>query len=188
MLGQIIFLLFFVFSLTCYRVFFFFSLRYFVNYAPLLRAVCKFRYSLLSRPYFLPVYASISATALVEVDFFPRWPWPPTLTSSSAFRKQLRFHRFSLISFCSRLKVVFLWAENGPFWATRGKTWPIRPSSPQNHALPKSCQEVPEPGMQAAVNTITFQLQQEPLRGGTLSNAWPGQGKPRQLGETNYVI
>ena len=27
----------------------------------------------------------------------------------------------------------------------------------------KSCQEVPEPGMQAAVNTITFQLQQEPL-------------------------
>ena len=59
---------------------------------------------------------------------------------------------------------------------------------PQNHALPASCQEVPEPGMQAAVNTITFQLQQEPLRGGTLSNAWPGQGKPRQLGETNYVI
>ena len=34
---------------------------------------------------------------------------------------------------------------------------------PQNHALPASCQEVHEPGMQAAVNTITFQLQQEPL-------------------------
>ena len=99
----------------------------------------------------------------MEVDCFPRWPWPPTLTSSSAFRKQLRFHRFSLISFCSRLKVVFLWAENGPFWGTRGNTWPIRPSSPQNHALPASCKEVPEPGMQAAVNTITFQIQQEPL-------------------------
>ena len=26
---------------------------------------------------------------------------------------------------------------------------------PQNHALPASCQKVPEPGMQAAVNTIT---------------------------------
>ena len=36
-------------------------------------------------------------------------------------------------------------------------------SRPQNHTLPASCQEVPEPGMQAAVNTITFQLQQEPL-------------------------
>ena len=176
---------FLTYLLSC--ILFLFALRYFVNYAPLLRAVCKFRYSLLSRPFFSPGYVSISVTALVEVDFFPRWPWPPTL-SSSAFGKQLRFHRFSLISFCSRLKVVFLWAENDPFWATRGNTWPIRPSSPQNHSLPKSCQEVPEPGMQAAVNTITFQLQQEPLRGGTLSNAWPGQGKPRQLGETNYVI
>ena len=34
---------------------------------------------------------------------------------------------------------------------------------PQNHALPVSCQDVPEPDMQAAVNTITFQLQEEPL-------------------------
>ena len=46
-----------------------FALRYFVNYAPLLRAICKFRYSLLSRPYFLPVYVGISVTALVEVGF-----------------------------------------------------------------------------------------------------------------------
>ena len=35
---------------------------------------------------------------------------PPTL-SSSAFGKQLRFHRFTLISFCSRLKVVFLYCN-----------------------------------------------------------------------------
>ena len=99
---------FLTYLLSC--ILFLFALRYFVNYAPLLRAVCKFRYSLLSRPFFLPVYVSISVTALVEVDFFPRWPWPPTL-SSSAFGKQLRFHRFSLISFCSRLKVVFLYCN-----------------------------------------------------------------------------
>ena len=54
--------------LSC--ILFLFALRYFVNYAPLLRAVCKFRYSLLSRPpFFLPVYVSISVTALVEVGF-----------------------------------------------------------------------------------------------------------------------
>ena len=101
----------FAFSLTCYRVFFFFPLSGILLITLLLlRAVCKFRYSLLSRPFFLPVYVSISVTALVEVDFFPRWPWPPTL-SSSAFGKQLRFHRFSLISFCSRLKVVFLYCN-----------------------------------------------------------------------------
>ena len=38
---------FLTYSLSCIR--FLFALRYFVNYAPLLRAVCKFRYSLLSR-------------------------------------------------------------------------------------------------------------------------------------------
>ena len=36
---------------TCYCEFFFFALWYFVNYASLLRAVCKFSYSLLSRPF-----------------------------------------------------------------------------------------------------------------------------------------
>ena len=36
-----------------------FALWYFVNYAPLLRAVCKFRYSLLSRPYLLPVFTDL---------------------------------------------------------------------------------------------------------------------------------
>ena len=76
LLGQIFFPFVFRFLtyLTCYCVFFFlFALRYF-NYAPLLRAVCKFRYSLLSRPYFLPVYVFISVTALVKVDFFSWWP------------------------------------------------------------------------------------------------------------------
>ena len=99
---------FLTYLLSC--ILFLYALRYFVNYAPLLRAVCKFRYSLLSHPFFLPVYMSISVTAIVEVDFFPRWPRPPAL-SSSAFGKQLRFHRFSLISFCSRLKVVFLYCN-----------------------------------------------------------------------------
>ena len=36
-----------------------FALRYFVNYAPLLRAVCKFRYSLLSGPYLLLVFLRV---------------------------------------------------------------------------------------------------------------------------------
>ena len=44
---------FLTYLLSC--ILFLFALRYFVNYAPLLRAVCKFRYSLLSRPYLLPV-------------------------------------------------------------------------------------------------------------------------------------
>ena len=56
MLGQIFFpfvFRFLTYLLSC--ILFLFALRYFVNYAPLLRAVCKFRYSLLSRPYLLPV-------------------------------------------------------------------------------------------------------------------------------------
>ena len=109
-LGQIFFLLFFVFSLTCYREFFFFLLSAIL----LITLLCYVLYVnfviVCYLALFLPVYMSISVTALVEVDFFPRWPWPPTL-SSSAFGKQLRFHRFSLISFCSRLKVVFLYCN-----------------------------------------------------------------------------
>ena len=109
--GKVFFLLFFVFSLTCYRVFFFFSLSG-ISLITLLCYVLYVNFVIVCylAPFFLPVYVSISVTALVEVDFFPRWPWPPTL-SSSAFGKQLRFHRFSLISFCSRLKVVFLYCN-----------------------------------------------------------------------------
>ena len=63
------------FSLICLGVFFFFSLRYFVNYAPLLCAVCKFRYSLLPRPYFIAVfYGAISVRSFRRSRFFPRWP------------------------------------------------------------------------------------------------------------------
>ena len=109
--GKFFFVLFFVFSLTCYRVFFFFSLSGIL----LITLLCYVLYAnfvivCYLALFFSPVYVSISVTALVEVDFFPRWPWPPTL-SSSAFGKQLRFHRFSLISFCSRLKVVFLYCN-----------------------------------------------------------------------------
>ena len=103
---------FFVFSLTCYRVFFFFSLSGIL----LITLLCYVLYvNFVIVCYLAPIYyqfyGSISVTTFVEVDyFFPRWPWPPTL-SSSAFGKQLRFHRFSLISFCSRFKVVFLYCN-----------------------------------------------------------------------------
>ena len=72
----------------------------------LLEVVCKFRYSLLSRPYFLPVYVSISVTALVEVDFFPRWPWPPTLSPSAI---EIYLHGSLIVkTFADRERVVFL--------------------------------------------------------------------------------
>ena len=112
LLGQFFFPLFFVFSLTCYRVFFFFSLSGIL----LITLLCYVLYVNFVIVCYLALfitsfYVSISVTAFVEVDYlFPRWPWPPTLLSS-AFGKQLRFHRFSLISFCSRLKVVFLYCN-----------------------------------------------------------------------------
>ena len=60
-LGQFFFLLFFfcflTYLLSC--ILLLLALRYFVNYAPLLRAVCNFRYSLLSRPYLLPIFTGL---------------------------------------------------------------------------------------------------------------------------------
>ena len=110
MLGQIFFLLFFVFSLTCYPVFFFFLLSG-ISLIMLLCYVLYVNFVIVCYlTFFLPVYVSISVTASVEVGFFPQWPRPPTL-SSSAFGKQLRFHRFSLMSFCSCPKVVFLYCN-----------------------------------------------------------------------------
>ena len=53
----------FVFRFLTYlfRCILFLWLRYFVNYTPLLRVVCKFRYSLLPRPYFIAsFYGAIS--------------------------------------------------------------------------------------------------------------------------------
>ena len=74
-LGQFFSLLFFVFSLICFGVLFFFWLRYFVNYTPLLCVVCKFRYSLLPRPYFIAsFYGAISVRSFRRSRFFPRWP------------------------------------------------------------------------------------------------------------------
>ena len=67
------FSLYFHFSLTCHRVllFFFllFALRYFVNYAPLLRAVCKFGYSLLS-PTTNTSYPQHLVSGLIFIVFF----------------------------------------------------------------------------------------------------------------------
>ena len=69
MLGQIFSLLFFVFSLTCYRVFFFFSLSGIL----LITLLCYVLYVnfviVCYLGLFLPVYVSISVTALVEVGF-----------------------------------------------------------------------------------------------------------------------
>ena len=106
--GAIFFLSFcFSFSRLLVIVYSFFTLRYFVYYAPLLCAVCKFRYSLLPRPYFIAsFYGAISVTTFVEVGSFFGGPdhqpcLPQHLVSSFVFIV------FSFISFCSRLKVVF---------------------------------------------------------------------------------
>ena len=93
MLEQIFSVLFSVFSLTCLGVFFFFWLWYFVNYTPLLCVVCKFRYSLLPRPYFIAsFYGAISARFdhFVEVGSFLGGPdnqpcLPQHLVSSFVF-------------------------------------------------------------------------------------------------------
>ena len=91
--GKFFFPLFFIFSLTCYRVFFFFSF----SGISLITLLCYVLYVNLVivcyLAFFLPVYVSISVTALVEVDFFPRWPWPPTplslQTTKMNFKKLL---------------------------------------------------------------------------------------------------
>ena len=59
---------------------FFFALWYFVNYASLLRAVCKFSYSLLSRPFLWTwVFCAYPYLVFIEVDFsFSRFSQPPT--------------------------------------------------------------------------------------------------------------
>ena len=76
LLGQIFSLCFRFLTLTCYRVFFFFSLSCnFVNYAPLLRAVCKFGYSLLSPPlFFTRVLRIYQCNCVLGNSFFSRFP------------------------------------------------------------------------------------------------------------------
>ena len=93
--ANLFFLLFFLFSLTCYRVFFYFSLSDIL----LITLLCYVLYvNFVIVCYLAPIYYQFlrvfSVTAFVEVDYlFPRWPWPPTLLSS-AFGKQLRFSSF----------------------------------------------------------------------------------------------
>ena len=78
LLRQIFSLCFRFLTLTCYRVFFFFSLSCnFVNYAPLLRAVCKFGYSLLSPPppfFFTRVLRVYQCNCVRGSSFFSRFP------------------------------------------------------------------------------------------------------------------
>ena len=82
----------YTYLLSC--ILFLFALRYFVNYPPLLRAVCKFGYSLLSRPVFTRVFTCLSVqTVFVAVFFFLGFPNHQPLLSS-AFGKRLCFHRF----------------------------------------------------------------------------------------------
>ena len=142
------FLLFFVFSLTCYRVFF--------SFAPvfcLLRSLCHVLYvnfviiyylALILLPVFFFLYGAISVTTFVEVSSLfggpDHQPCPPQHLVSSFV-----FIAFSFISFCSRLKVVFLycnyyffalcrnllslWFENSKTFADRERVvfwnWPL---------------------------------------------------------------
>ena len=76
MSGQFFFLLFFVFSLTGYRVFFYFSLSGIL----LITLLCYVLYvNFVIVCYLAPIYHQFlwvfSVTAFVEVDYlFPRWP------------------------------------------------------------------------------------------------------------------
>ena len=66
------FFLLFSFSYTYFLscIIFLCALRYFVNYTPLLRAVCKFGYSLLSRPYFTRVASVYQCNSVRGSRFF----------------------------------------------------------------------------------------------------------------------
>ena len=80
----------YTYLLSC--ILFLFAVRYFVNKAPLLRAICKFGYIVCYLAlFFLP--ESIGVTAFVAVDIFLGFLNHQFLLSS-AFGKRLRFHRF----------------------------------------------------------------------------------------------
>ena len=115
MLGQILFpfvFRFLTYLLSC--ILFFRSGILFIT-LPLSCAVCKFRYNLSPRPYFIAslffsLYGAISVTTFVEVSSLFGGPdhqpcLPQHLVSSFVFIA------FSFISFCSRLKVVFLYCN-----------------------------------------------------------------------------
>ena len=67
--GKFFFLLFFIFSLTCYCVFFFSSLSSILLITPLCYVLYVNFIIVCYLAFFLPVYVSISVTALVEVGF-----------------------------------------------------------------------------------------------------------------------
>ena len=88
--GKFFFPLFFIFSLTCYSVFFFFSLSSILLIMPLCYVLYVNFVIVCYLAFFLPVYVSISVTALVEVDFFLGGPdhqpcHPQHLVSSFVF-------------------------------------------------------------------------------------------------------
>ena len=64
LLGQIFSFGFHTYLLSC--IISPFALRYFVNYAPWLRAVCKFGYSLLSRAFASVLTCFISVTVFLQ--------------------------------------------------------------------------------------------------------------------------
>lgn len=70
--GKFFFFFIFIFSLTCYRVFF--SVPSGISLVTLLCyfAVCKFRYSFITSPLFIAsfLYRAISVTSFLEVGFF----------------------------------------------------------------------------------------------------------------------
>ena len=114
-LGQILFpfvFRFLTYLLSC--ILFFRSGILFIT-LPLSCAVCKFRYNLSPRPYFIAspfffLHGAISVTTFVEVSSLFGGPdhqpyLPQHLVSSFVFIA------FSFISFCSRLKVVFLYCN-----------------------------------------------------------------------------
>ena len=111
-LGQFFFLLFFVFSLTCYRVFVFFSLSG-ISLITLLCYVLYVNFVIVCYlAYLLPVLRVCQCNRIRrrQIIFFLGFPdhqpcYPQHLVSSFIFIV------FSLISFCSRFKVVFLYCN-----------------------------------------------------------------------------
>ena len=98
--------------LTCYRVFFFFSL----SCISLITLLCYVLYVNFIIVCYLAFFFFTSlrvylCNGISGSRFFSSVALTTNPVILSAFGKQLRFHRFSLISFCSHLKVVFLYCN-----------------------------------------------------------------------------
>ena len=93
---------------TCHRVICF-ALRYFVNYAPLLRAECKFNYIICCLATFsLPIFSCLSVKVFIAVDFFFLSVSPTTnpsyLSICKTFDEASRCVFFELALACSEIK------------------------------------------------------------------------------------